>query len=42
MLDKNRVLKPLNFYVVPQEKKKKKRKNGYIKTLNTFLAVFNL
>ena len=31
MLDKNRVVKPLNFSVVPQEKKKKKKTNGYIK-----------
>lgn len=30
MLDKNRIVKPLNFSVVPQEKKKEKR-NGYIK-----------
>lgn len=31
MLDKNRIVKPLNFSVVPQEKKKKKKEMVILK-----------
>lgn len=42
MLDKKCVVKPLNFYVVPQEKKKKKEEEMVILKLKmTFGSVYS-